>query len=312
MAENAQWELENWCMCLSSEETEQYMKALGPRVDGKKFAKLERLSQWLSGNYEPDDFVVEPEIEGVHAQWVHRTFMDRASGSNPDLSWASTTKDERHPLELVKVDPEVAANLEQSTIWVASMAKKHDEMTEASHSELDDTNANELGQKVTRNVAPGMLLLQQSSGAEFQIPMEFAVYMAEMNKKMDRLEESIQALSMRSNPHPRSNSTRLDGAENPGRQVNFQDTTFTYPRRQSPPPTQSTARRGTRLSAQDSHVPLPGNPAQHRQSLGSAYRGGGAQSRIAQAIDTTQWHGEFYSGPTPPNDGQGGPRAGNI
>ena len=109
-----------------------------------------------------------------------------------------------------------------------------------------------------------------------------------MNKKMDRLEESIQALSMRSNPHPRSNSTS----------------------RQSPPPTQSTARRGTRLSAQNSHVPPHDNPAQHRQSLSSAYGGGGAQSRIAPAIDTTQWRGKFYSGPTPPDDGQGCPPAG--
>ena len=204
--------------------------------------------------------------------------MDRAPGSNPDLSWASTTKDERHPLEVVKADPEVAANLEQSRIWVASMAKGHDEMTETSHSELDDTNANELCEQETRDVAPDMLPLQQSNGAEFQIPMEFAIYMTEMNKKMDRLEESIQALSMRSNPHPRSNSTS----------------------RQSPPPTQSTARRGTRLSAQNSHVPPHDNPAQHRQSLSSAYGGGGAQSRIAPAIDTTQWRGKFYSGPTPP------------
>ena len=122
-----------------------------------------------------------------------------------------------------------------------------------------------------------MLPLQQSSSAEFQIPMEFAVYMTEMNKKMDRLEESIQALFMRSNPHTRSNNTWLDGAKNLGRQVNFQDTTFTYP----PPPNQSTARRGTRISAQDSHAPPPDNPAQHMQSLGSAYGGVGAQSRIA-------------------------------
>ena len=47
-------------MCLSSEESEQYMKALELRVDGKKFAKL--LSQWLSENYEPDDFIAEPEM----------------------------------------------------------------------------------------------------------------------------------------------------------------------------------------------------------------------------------------------------------
>ena len=259
------------------------MKDVGLRVDGKKFAKLERLSQWLPGNYEPDDFVAEPEIEGVHAQWVHRTnlrttFIDRASGSNPDLSWANTTKDEQHPLEVVKADSKVAANLEQSRVWVASVVMEHDEMTEASHSEHDDINANELYQQETRDVAPGMLPLQQSNCAEFQIPMEFAVYMTEMNKKMDRLEESIQALSMCSNPHPTSNSIRLDGAENLGRQVNFRHTTFTCPRLQSPPPTQTTIRRGTRLSARDSHASPHDNPAQHRQSLGSAYGGGGVQS----------------------------------
>ena len=175
MAETVQKGLEDWCTYLSNEETEQYMKALGLRVDGQRFAKLERLSQWLSGNYEPSDFIAEPDIEGIHAQWVHRenmrtTFMDRASGSNPDISWVSANKDEQHPLEILKADPGVVANLEQSRPWVASEARDVLDEDNASYTggELGDDKG--VPRQERRNAAPNMLPLQQSDGATFQIP----------------------------------------------------------------------------------------------------------------------------------------------
>ena len=96
----------------------RYTEALGLKRNGRTFRKLERLSKWLAGDYEPEDFA-EITAADEHTAWVERanarrTFLDRTSGSNHDISWANSTSDEPHPLEVLKTDESVQENLERS------------------------------------------------------------------------------------------------------------------------------------------------------------------------------------------------------
>ena len=108
MGDTARKAIDNWCRCLTEDETLRYTQALGLKRNGGPFRKLERLSKWLGGDYEPEDFE-EMAAADEHTAWVQRanarrTFLDRTLGTAHDISWANSTLDEPHPLEVLKTD----------------------------------------------------------------------------------------------------------------------------------------------------------------------------------------------------------------
>ena len=114
--------LENWCLCILYADAQNYMASLGLKTEGSRFQKLERFTQWLAGNYFPEDFQDLPGTES-HEAWVDRvnrrqTFIDRTLGEEGDSTWANSTENEQHPLEAAKADVRILHNLERSRAWV--------------------------------------------------------------------------------------------------------------------------------------------------------------------------------------------------
>ena len=56
MRDTARKAFDNWSRCLTYDKRSRYTKALGLKENGGTFQKLERLSKWLAGDYEPEDF----------------------------------------------------------------------------------------------------------------------------------------------------------------------------------------------------------------------------------------------------------------
>ena len=79
----------------------------------------------------------------------------------------------------------------------------------------------------TNQSAGGSITIRTTDGKPFAVPTKWAVYVADVFKKMNSFEESTRQLTLRGAPPPKSNSTRLDYADGQHRQENFQDI-FTY------------------------------------------------------------------------------------
>ena len=80
----------NWCRCHTEDETLCYTQALELKSNGGTFQRLERISKWPAGDYQPEDFV-ELAAADEHTAWEEhanacRTFLDRTSGSDHDIS----------------------------------------------------------------------------------------------------------------------------------------------------------------------------------------------------------------------------------
>ena len=68
-----------------------------------------------------------------------------------------------------------------------------------------------------------MFSMTAPDGTTVEVPTDWAIYMAAMNKKIDSLNESIREMSART-PHPAANSTRMDVRDNADRRVTFENT----------------------------------------------------------------------------------------
>ena len=229
MGDTARKAIDNWCRCLTRDETLRYTQALGLKRNGGTFRKLERLNKWLVGDYEPEEFV-EMAAADEHTAWVQRanarrTFLDRTSGSDHDISWANSTSDEPHPLEVLKTGEVVQQNLERSREWATQASREERETAEdetVSNDENNNRNADASGQN-TANARPTMFEMSMADGTTLQVPTDWTVYMAAVDKKLDQIEESTR-LMVNSMHHPNANSTRRNSAEGI-RRVTFTDRT---------------------------------------------------------------------------------------
>ena len=221
--------------------------SLGLKTEGSRFQKLDRFAQWLAGNYFPEDFQDLPDTES-HEAWVDRVnrreiFIDRTLSEEGNSIWANSTENEPHPLEAIKADARILQNLERSRAWVndalngnSALDRQNRQSTAGARSAIA-ISPSEINQQpdtaaggdanTTNQPAGGSITIRTTDGKPFAIPTEWAVYMAEVLKKINSLEESMRQLTLRRLPPPRSNSTRLDDADGQHRQVNFQET-FTY------------------------------------------------------------------------------------
>ena len=165
-----------------------------------------------------------------HTAWVQRanarrTFLDRASGSDHDISWANSTSDEPHSLEVLKTDEVVHENRERSRAW-ATEASRHDledaENNLAANNE-DNSRSAEVSEQNTANKRPTMFEMSIADGTTLQVPTEWAMYMAAVDKKFRQIEESTRLMT-NSIHQPNANSTRRESAEGI-RRVTFTDLT---------------------------------------------------------------------------------------
>ena len=188
MGETTRKAIDNWCRCLTEDETLRYTQALGLKRNGGTVQRLESISRWLAGDYEPDDFV-ELAAADEHTTWVeranaHRTFLDRTSGSDHNISWANSTSDESHPLEVLKSDEGVQNNLECSRAWAAEASREIQEDREVERTPIDENNnrsADGRGQQ-TGNRRPDMFEMPMADGMTLQVPTDWAIYMAAVDK----------------------------------------------------------------------------------------------------------------------------------
>ena len=113
--------LNDWCRCITEDETLRYSSALKLRTDGDPFSKLGRLYKWLAGDYNADNFEQSADTD-EHNTWVERAnarqaFLDRVAAADADISWANSTGNEPHPLEGLITDETVLDNYVRSRQW---------------------------------------------------------------------------------------------------------------------------------------------------------------------------------------------------
>ena len=122
MTQNTEDAIGNWCQCLTLTDVDEHLRTLEMKTSGSKFAKMNRLSQWLLGVYNPEDFQMG-EGQNEHSLSLKRenlrnTFILEQSKADLPPAWANITREsgqgEPHPLTLLAEDEETRANLEET------------------------------------------------------------------------------------------------------------------------------------------------------------------------------------------------------
>ena len=215
--------LNDWCRCITEDETLRYSSALKLKTDGDPFSKLECLYKWLAGDYNADDFEQSADAD-EHNAWVERAnarqaFLDHVAAADADISWANSTGNESHPLKGLITDETVLDNYERSRQWVSDNTQLHDDSTLHSDQEKDEINGRN-NQQTSSSGIP-MFSMTAPDGTTMELPTDCAMYMAAMNEKIDSLNESIREMAART-PHPAANCTRMDARYNAVRRVTFE------------------------------------------------------------------------------------------
>ena len=143
-----------------------------------------------------------------------------------------------------------------------------------------------------------MFEMSKTDGTTLQVPTDWAVYMAAVDKKLRQIEESTR-LMVNSMHYPNANSTRRDSAEGI-RRVTFTDCTTAgrsdenlrkatqinsitsrpdMSGRGLPPP-------GQRQHFFDGRTPPPTTPLSRRTGLGGIWEGGGSQNQPTILTDS--------------------------
>ena len=165
-----------------------------------------------------------------------QTFIDCTLGEEGNSTWANSMENEPNALEAVKAFARIFQNLERSRAWVNdalngnSALDREDRQSTAGARSAIEFSPPEINQQpdaavgrvadMSNQPAGESITIRTTDGKPFAIPTEWAVYMAEVFKKMNSLEESMRQLILRGALPPISNSTRLDYADGQHRQVN--------------------------------------------------------------------------------------------
>ena len=109
----------NWCHCLSAKEVSEHLQTLAMKTSGSKFIKMNRLSQWLLGIYELEDFQAGEEKDEISVlikrEDLRSIIIVEQSKKELPPTWANITGDstgEQHPLTILAEDETIKANLE--------------------------------------------------------------------------------------------------------------------------------------------------------------------------------------------------------
>ena len=115
----------NWCQYLSAKEVDEHLQTLAMKTSGSKFIKMNRLSQWLLGTYEPEDFQADEDKDEVSVlikrEDLRSTFISKQSKKQLPPAWANIIGDstgEQHPLTMLAEDETTKANLEATRLAI--------------------------------------------------------------------------------------------------------------------------------------------------------------------------------------------------
>ena len=100
--------------------------------------------------------------------------------------WENSTSDESHPLEALKTDERVQNNLERSRAWAAEASKEIQKGREVERTPSDENNnrsADKRGQETDKR-RPDMFEMSMADGTTLQVPTEWAMHMAAVDKKL--------------------------------------------------------------------------------------------------------------------------------
>ena len=251
--------LNDWCRCITEDESLRYSSALKLKADGDPFSRLGRLYGWLSGDYTADDFEQSVETDEYNA-WVERAnarqaFLDRVAAADPDISWANSTGNGPHPLEGLITDETVLDNFERSCQWVNDTTQRIDDSVTPSENDVDET----INQNAAQRKQGGLLMFQMTApdGTMVEVPTDWAIYMAAISKKINSLNESIREMAART-PHPAANSTRMEMTVD--RRVTFENTTARQDQDSHGP-----SRQQARQTPNEQRPQPPPTPFSHRQ-----------------------------------------------
>ena len=214
-------------------------RTLEMRTSGSKFAKMNRLSQWLLGVYDPEDFQRE-EGQSEHSLWIKRenlrnTFILEQSKADLSPAWANITGEsgagEPHPLTLLAEDEETQANLEGTRLAITktrtppeteNVASGNDMLHTTPQSSGNDTNLISVADdtRLPQFMEP-MAPMTSSAGTKFMVLEAFLEF-------CDQLMRENKTLRATSNTQGAASSTKV--YEDRARNVRLQDTyTCQYP-----------------------------------------------------------------------------------
>ena len=119
MAEKVEEVIGNWCQCLTAKTLDEHLETLAMKTSGSKFVKMNRLSQWLLGIYEPEDFK-KKEGQDELSLLIKRendrtTFINGQSQAELPPAWENITgesTEEAHPLTMLAEVERTRTNLE--------------------------------------------------------------------------------------------------------------------------------------------------------------------------------------------------------
>ena len=239
MTQNTEDAIGNWCQCHTSRAVDENLRTLKMRTNGSKFAKMNRLSQWPLGVYEPEDFQSKVG-QSEHSLWVKRenlqkTFILEQSKADVPPAWANITGEsgagEPHPLTLLAEDQETQANLEETRLAITkTRTPPETENVAAGNSMLHTTPQNSGNDTNIISVADDTTLPQfmepmapmtSSTGTKFMVPEAFREF-------CDLLMWENKILRATSNTQGAASSTKV--YEDRARNIRLQDTyTCQYP-----------------------------------------------------------------------------------
>ena len=239
MTQNTEDDIGNWCQCLTSRVVDEHLRTLEMRTSGSKFAKMNRLLQWLLGLYDPGDFQSE-EGQSEQSLWVKRenlrnTFILEQTKSYLPPAWANITGEseagEAHRLTLLAEDEETQANLEEKRLAITkTRTPPETENVAAGNVMLHTTPQNSGNDTNLISVADDTTLPQfmepmapmtSSTGTKFMVPEVFLEF-------CDQLMRENKTLHATSNTQGAASSSKV--YEDRARNIHLQDTyTCQYP-----------------------------------------------------------------------------------
>ena len=169
-------------------------------LNGSKFIKMNRLSQWLLGVYEPEDFIADEETDEslllIKRENLRSTFITQHSKNVLPPAWKNITGDssgEEHPLSMLAEDETTKANLEATRLAIATKEStlQHSEVivaetgTEINHSSIvNDTTLQQFDEPIAT--------LTSAKGIKFLVPEAFLECYENIRRENQTLREKSQ------------------------------------------------------------------------------------------------------------------------
>ena len=210
MMQNTEETIGNWYQCLSAKKVDEHLQALVMKTSRSKFIKINRLSQWLLGVYEPEDLIADEETDEssllIKRENLRSTFITQQSKNELPPAWENITGDstgEEHPLTMLAEDETTKANLEATRLAIATKEStlQHSEVIVEETSQLPaqqnpgtETNQSSIVNDTTlQQFDEPMATLSSAKGIKFLVPEAFLECYENIRRENQTLREKSRA-----------------------------------------------------------------------------------------------------------------------